>query len=39
MDCKRAEKDYPTASPGAKKLCSELGAMQAQAEETWREFI
>ena len=39
LDCKRAEKDYPTASPGAKKLCSELGQLQAQAEAAWREFI
>lgn len=39
LDCKRAEKDYPSASPGAQKLCRELGAMQAQAEATWREFI
>ena len=39
LDCKRAEKDYPTASPGAKKLCSELGDLQARAETAWREFI
>ena len=39
LDCKRAEKDYPTASPGAKQLCSELGELQARAENTWREFI
>ena len=39
LDCKRAQKDYPAASPGAQKLCRELGAMQAQAEAAWREFI
>ena len=39
MDCKRAERDYPEASPGARKLCRELGDFQAQAESTWREFI
>ena len=39
LDCKRAEKDYPTASPGAKKLCGELEELQARAESTWREFI
>ena len=39
LDCKRAEKDYPTASPGAKKLCSELEELQARAESSWREFI
>ena len=39
MDCKRAEKDYPSASPGAQQLCRELGEMQAKAEMTWREFI
>ena len=39
MDCKRAERDYPEASPGARKLCRELGDFQAQAESSWREFI
>ena len=36
LDCKRAERDYPEASPGAFKLCHELGAFQSDAEETWR---
>lgn len=39
LDCKRAEKDYPTASPGARKLCRELGDFQAEAEDTWRGFV
>ena len=39
LDCKRAEKDYPSASPGARKLCQELGEFQSSAEETWREFV
>ena len=39
LDCKRAEKDYPAASPGAQKLCRELGDLQARAESTWREFV
>ena len=39
LDCKRAEKDYPAASPGARKLCQELGEFQSSAEETWREFV
>ena len=38
LDCKRAERDYPEASPGAFKLCHELGAFQSDAEETWRGF-
>ncbi len=37
-DCKRAEKDYPTASPGAMQLCHELGCFQSEAEQTWRGF-
>ena len=39
MDCKRAESDYPEASPGARKLMQELCDFQASAEQTWREFI
>ena len=39
LDCKRAERDYPAASPGAFKLCHELGAFQSDAEETWRGFV
>ena len=39
LDCKRAERDYPEASPGAFKLCHELGAFQSDAEETWRGFV
>ena len=39
MDCKRAETDYPQASPGAQKLNQELCDFQTQAEQTWREFI
>ncbi len=39
LDCKRAERDYPEASPGAFKLCHELGAFQSNAEETWRGFV
>lgn len=39
LDCKRAERDYPEASPGAFKLCHELGAFQSSAEETWRGFV
>ena len=34
LDCKRAEKDYPTASPGAMQLCHELGRFQSEAEQT-----
>ena len=30
LDCKRAERDYPEASPGAFKLCHELGAFPLQ---------
>lgn len=39
MDCKRAESDYPQASPGAQKLNQELCDFQTRAEQTWREFI
>ena len=39
LDCKRAERDYPEASPGAYKLCHELGQFQSEAEETWRGFV
>ena len=39
LDCKRAETDYPLASPGAHKLMQELCDFQTQAETTWREFI
>ena len=39
LDCKRAEKDYPTASPGAMQLCHELGRFQSEAEQTWRGFV
>ena len=39
LDCKRAEKDYPTASPGAQQLNRELCDMQTHAEQTWREFV
>ena len=39
LDCKRAERDYPEASPGAFKLCHELGAFQSDAEETWRGVV
>ena len=39
LDCKRAERDYPEASPGAFKLCHELGAFQSNAEETGRGFV
>ena len=39
LDFKRAEKDYPTASPGAMQLCHELGHFQSEAEQTWRGFV
>ena len=39
LDCKRAESDYPEASPGAHKLMQELCDFQQQAEQTWREFV
>lgn len=39
MDCKRAETDYPQASPGAQKLNRELCEFQSQAEQTWRGFL
>ena len=39
LDCKRAETDYPAASPGAQQLCRELADLQAKAEATWREFV
>lgn len=39
MDCKRAETDYPQASPGARKLMQQLCAFQEQAEQTWRGFL
>lgn len=39
MDCKRAEGDYPEASPGARQLMQELCDFQTSAEQTWREFI
>ena len=39
LDCKRAESDYPQASPGAHKLMQELCDFQQQAEQTWREFV
>jgi len=39
MDCKRAETDYPQASPGAQKLNKELCEFQLEAEQTWRGFI
>ena len=39
LDCKRAESDYPFASPGARKLMQELCDFQTHAENTWREFV
>ena len=39
MDCKRAETDYPQASPGAHRLMQELCDFQTRAEQTWRSFI
>jgi len=39
LDCKRAETDYPQASPGAHKLMEELCSFQTAAEQTWREFV
>lgn len=39
LDCKRAEGDYPQASPGAKGLNQELCEFEAKAEEIWREFV
>ncbi len=39
LDCKRAESDYPFASPGARKLMQELCDFQTHAESTWREFV
>ena len=39
MDCKRAESDYPLASPGAHRLMQELCDFQTRAEQTWREFV
>lgn len=39
LDCKRAETDYPHASPGARQLMQELCSFQTQAEQTWREFV
>ena len=39
LDCKRAETDYPQASPGAHKLMEELCAFQIGAEQAWREFV
>ena len=39
LDCKRAETDYPLASPGVHKLMQQLCEMQTRAEQTWREFV
>lgn len=39
LDCKRAETDYPQASPGVHKLMEELCAFQTGAEQAWREFV
>ena len=39
LDCKRAESDYPLASPGAHRLMQELCDFQTRAEQTWRSFI
>ena len=39
LDCKRAETDYPLASPGAHRLMQELCDFQTRAEQTWRSFI
>ena len=39
MDCKRAETDYPQASPGARQLVQQLCSFQEQAEQTWRGFL
>ena len=39
LDCKRAETDYPLASPCAHKLMQQLCEMQTRAEQTWREFV
>ena len=39
VDCKRAETDYPQASPGARQLMEELCGFQEKAEQTWREFV
>jgi hypothetical protein len=39
INCKRAESDYPQASPGAQKLEQELCTFEESAEQTWREFM
>ena len=39
LGCERAGRYDPGASPGAVKLCHELGAFQSGAEETWRGFV
>lgn len=39
LDCKRAETDYPMASPGARKMMRELCDFQTHAETVWREFV
>ncbi len=39
LDCRRAESDYPLASPGAHKLMQELCDFQTHAEQTWRGFV
>lgn len=39
LDCKRAESDYPTASPGAMNLNRELCELEEKAENIWREFV
>ena len=39
LDCRRAESDYPLASPGAHKLMQELCDFQTRAEQTWRGFV
>ena len=39
LDCRRAESDYPLASPGAHKLMQELCDFQPRAEQPWRGFV
>ena len=39
LECRKAESDFPEASPGAHRLMQELCSFEASAEQAWREFV
>ena len=39
LECRKAESDFPEASPGAHRRLQELCCFEASAEQAWREFV